>query len=202
MAPTKIHQSLTITLPTLQYTDETAVLHVCQFTYGAAFEPQLADLNRIFANLTPKGVDPSDQLPFWDKMRFIFHGHLQLVIPDGGAFRIRLGGSRRPHDLACGSSAGLDIVLMNGVHVQFGQIGDERDEYPTMRLLCGEVAVAVPEEEPNSIDEVDPRLGEVLARFAGGIKLNIGFEFETVATGTHADVVLQLPSGHENTVYS
>lgn len=48
------------------------------YTHGATWEPVLAQLSICFESVIKPSTDPSPTLPWWDKMRFLFHGSLTL----------------------------------------------------------------------------------------------------------------------------
>lgn len=48
------------------------------YTHGPCWEPILQQVSLSFDNIVSAGTDPSPSLPWWDKMRFIFHGQIKL----------------------------------------------------------------------------------------------------------------------------
>uniref|UniRef100_A0A6G1S903 UPF0378 protein KIAA0100 n=1 Tax=Aceria tosichella TaxID=561515 RepID=A0A6G1S903_9ACAR len=48
------------------------------YTHGPCWEPVLQQVSLAFEDIVSASSDPSPSLPWWDKMRFIFHGHLKL----------------------------------------------------------------------------------------------------------------------------
>ena len=49
------------------------------YTHGACWEPILQQVNLSFEKIFRPSTDPSPTLPWWDKMRFLFHGALHVV---------------------------------------------------------------------------------------------------------------------------
>lgn len=48
------------------------------YYHGPCWEPVLAQVSLAFDNIISASSDPSQSLPWWDKMRFIFHGPLKV----------------------------------------------------------------------------------------------------------------------------
>ena len=48
--------------------------------YGVCWEPAVALYNQSMDLINRPSVDPSSPLPFWDKMRLLFHGRFTLSI--------------------------------------------------------------------------------------------------------------------------
>ncbi|KAI9149798.1 Protein SABRE [Blastocladiella emersonii ATCC 22665] len=62
--------------------------------WGAAVEPALADVSRVFDQFTDPSVDPSEPMPWWDKMRWLLHGKFDI---EGEALLFHFLGSRNPY---------------------------------------------------------------------------------------------------------
>lgn len=67
----------------------------CQVSWGAHFEPTFAMVAQAFDILSNASIDPSPPLPFWDKMRLLFHGKLKADIAD---FNVLLSASTDPYN--------------------------------------------------------------------------------------------------------
>lgn len=48
--------------------------------FGPCWEPVLAQCSLAFENIIPPSRDPSKPLPFWDKIRYYFHGRLYSAV--------------------------------------------------------------------------------------------------------------------------
>lgn len=66
MTPLKIFHNLQIRCTTATY------------THGPCWEPVLQQVSLAFEDIVSASYDPSPPLPWWDKMRFIFHGLVKL----------------------------------------------------------------------------------------------------------------------------
>lgn len=74
--PFSIERSMT----TLKfYHDITSKIEKIVYTHGACWEPILQQVNLSFEKIFRPSTDPSPSLTWWDKMRFLFHGSLNLT---------------------------------------------------------------------------------------------------------------------------
>lgn len=48
------------------------------YTHGPCWEPMLQQVSLAFEDIVSASSDPSPSLPWWDKMRFMFHGQIKL----------------------------------------------------------------------------------------------------------------------------
>lgn len=49
------------------------------YTHGSCWEPVLQQLTLAFESIKKPSLDPSPSLPWWDRMRFLFHGPLVIA---------------------------------------------------------------------------------------------------------------------------
>lgn len=49
-----------------------------RYAFGPCWEPVIAQCNLSFEKISPPTRDPSPALPWWDKMRLLFHGRLTM----------------------------------------------------------------------------------------------------------------------------
>lgn len=61
------------------YHDITSNIEKLVYTHGACWEPILQQVNLSFEKIFRPSSDPSPSLTWWDKMRFLFHGSLNLT---------------------------------------------------------------------------------------------------------------------------
>jgi len=66
MSPLKFYHNLSFNVDSIDY------------THGTCWEPVVQQLNICFESILKPSVDPSPALPWWDKMRFLFHGPLSI----------------------------------------------------------------------------------------------------------------------------
>ncbi|KNE67589.1 hypothetical protein AMAG_12040 [Allomyces macrogynus ATCC 38327] len=64
------------------------------YHWGPAVEPALADLSRVVDEFTEPSLDPSEPIPWWDKIRWLVHGKLRIEAP---AIHVHVLGSRNPY---------------------------------------------------------------------------------------------------------
>ncbi|KAI2804677.1 hypothetical protein BLOT_003665, partial [Blomia tropicalis] len=75
-AKVKLERSMT----TLKYYhDISSKIGSLIYTHGACWEPILQQVNLSFENIFKPSYDPSPSLTWWDKMRFLFHGNLNII---------------------------------------------------------------------------------------------------------------------------
>lgn len=61
------------------YHDFNCDVETYSYAFGPCWEPVIAQCNQSFSQISPPSLDPSPPLPFWDKMRLLFHGRLTMV---------------------------------------------------------------------------------------------------------------------------
>eukprot|EP01052_Picozoa_sp_SAG31_P004057 SAG31_NODE_164_length_21790_cov_26.291411_3_plen_1178_part_00 len=79
----------------------TKIFHQCAsevnglcFCYGTAYQPALADIAAAFSRLSADSSEYSQPLQYWDKLRFMFHGSMNLNIH---SFTLKILARTNPH---------------------------------------------------------------------------------------------------------
>ncbi|XP_022903438.2 protein hobbit isoform X1 [Onthophagus taurus] len=62
------------------YHDLSCEIKYYSYAFGPCWEPVLAQCDLSFDKIFPPSKDPSPRLPFWDKMRLLFHGRFTVVM--------------------------------------------------------------------------------------------------------------------------
>lgn len=62
------------------YHDFNCNIEHVSYAFGPCWEPVIAQCNLSFEKISPPSKDPSPPLPFWDKMRLLFHGRLTTFV--------------------------------------------------------------------------------------------------------------------------
>ncbi|CAL9734019.1 protein Fmp27p, mitochondrial [Monosporozyma servazzii] len=92
-------------------TKETTQIHI-----GSSYQPAIQQTMQCLENISKPPLDPSRKTGFWDKIRYLFHGKIQICWPNGGNFEVAMKGSKSPYKIG-GDNAGFvlgfggDIVL-------------------------------------------------------------------------------------------
>lgn len=77
------------------YHDFDCELEFCSYAFGPCWEPVMAQCNLSFEKISAPSKDPSPPLPFWDKMRLLFHGRLTMIVKQ---FTVLLHASLDPYN--------------------------------------------------------------------------------------------------------
>lgn len=153
-------------------------LHTANINFGIALDPHFTDISRRFSTLTPKSADPSPPLPFWDRLRLMFHGLIKINIPHSGGLKLRIMSSMNSQDIG----TGLDFLFGEGLEIKVGHEekseGNSTTDFEGFIFKCpitvhaGEVFCSIPSAaQPSNEDGI---FDHIWAKFAGGIL--IGFE--------------------------
>ncbi|XP_063241781.1 protein hobbit isoform X2 [Bacillus rossius redtenbacheri] len=62
------------------YHDFNCEIQHYSYAFGPCWEPVIAQCNLGLEKIVPQSQDPSPPLPFWDKMRLLFHGRLTMLV--------------------------------------------------------------------------------------------------------------------------
>ncbi|OUM70268.1 hypothetical protein PIROE2DRAFT_56942 [Piromyces sp. E2] len=109
------------------------------FSWGYSNDPVFTHILQTISAFSKDSYDPSEKLPWWDKMRLNFHGSLDVVITQGCEFDVHILGSCSPYytlDSDYFGNDGLNIIFGKGVNIKLGNTG-VKDE--VLRICCGEV---------------------------------------------------------------
>lgn len=77
------------------YHDFDCELDLCSYAFGPCWEPVMAQCNLSFEKILTPSRDPSPAMPFWDKMRLLFHGRLTMIAKQ---FTVLLHASLDPYN--------------------------------------------------------------------------------------------------------
>uniref|UniRef100_A0A1A9X0V8 FMP27/BLTP2/Hobbit GFWDK motif-containing RBG unit domain-containing protein n=1 Tax=Glossina brevipalpis TaxID=37001 RepID=A0A1A9X0V8_9MUSC len=77
------------------YHDFNCDLEFCSYAFGPCWEPVMAQCNLSFEKISAPSKDPSPPLPFWDKMRLLYHGRLTMIVKQ---FTVLLHASLDPYN--------------------------------------------------------------------------------------------------------
>lgn len=77
--PFETHSVQRSLMPQKFYHDFDCDWEICSYAFGPCWEPVMAQCNLSFEKIFPPSRDPSPTLPFWDKMRMLFHGRLTII---------------------------------------------------------------------------------------------------------------------------
>ncbi|KAI3652099.1 hypothetical protein MP228_003402 [Amoeboaphelidium protococcarum] len=181
IAPTKFYFSLELNLPD----------NDCSVTYGVGLEPHLADMNKVFAGLTPTSVDPSPPLPFWDKICLLFHGNIRIRAEQLTKLEVNLLGQRNIHTIdEFGRVPGLKIRAENGIDAVIGydrsenQI-DQDNRRPPIQIRLGRASVGI----LSAQDYVE----HTFAAFESGVELGLEIVFNTEQGSNHSQIIMRPP---------
>ncbi|XP_015794775.1 protein KIAA0100-like [Tetranychus urticae] len=93
------------------------------YTHGACWEPVLQQISLCFESIIKPSVDPSPSLPWWDRLRLLFHGSLRVTSRNLSFF---LHGSLNPYnstEIIEVALASPKIECITGKIVVFGNLG-------------------------------------------------------------------------------
>ncbi|CAK8698010.1 unnamed protein product [Clavelina lepadiformis] len=73
------HATVNRNMPALKfYHDLSSKVQTFNMAWGPCWDPAWSQVNLAFNLLTKMSIDPSPQLPWWDKSRLLFHGQLAM----------------------------------------------------------------------------------------------------------------------------
>ncbi|XP_050545881.1 protein KIAA0100 isoform X3 [Daktulosphaira vitifoliae] len=77
------------------YYDLNCEIDKCLYSFGPCWEPVIAQCKLCLEKVLSSSRDPSPPLPFWDKIRFLHHGRLTMIVHE---FKVKLHASLDPYN--------------------------------------------------------------------------------------------------------
>ena len=102
------------------YTKETTQVQV-----GGSYQPAIQQTMQCLENISKPPLDPSKKTGFWDKVRYLFHGRIQISWPCGGHFEVVVKGSKSPYKIG-GDDAGFVLGFGENVVLNVNKKGDPK----------------------------------------------------------------------------
>lgn len=109
--------------------------------WGQSIQPTIQDIAKVVEGFSKPPVDPSDKIGFWDKIRLVAHGHVQIVLQPDCDFHFNLKGSFDPYALH-GPAAGFVKCWRNNVRIN---IGLPNKDYELIQILSDRYILGVPD---------------------------------------------------------
>lgn len=94
-------------------------------TFGGSYQPAIQHMMQCIDNISKPPLDPSKKIGFWDKVRYLFHGKVEITWPNGGKFDISLKASKSPYKLS-GDSAGYSLGFHKNVILTINENDDPK----------------------------------------------------------------------------
>lgn len=95
-------------------------------TWGGSYSPAIQQVMQCLDNFSKPPLDPSPKVGFWDKVRYIFHGRININLKNNGKFEIALKGSKSPYKIG-GRDAGFVIGFEDDVKIICNPNDDPKD---------------------------------------------------------------------------
>ncbi|XP_017781578.1 PREDICTED: protein KIAA0100 [Nicrophorus vespilloides] len=108
-------------LPLKFYHDFNCEIESFSYAFGPCWEPVIAQCNLSFENISAPSRDPSPPLPFWDKMRMLFHGRLTMEVQQ---LTVLLHASLDPYNTTEEMELTWSHVIMDWTNAKFVFKGD------------------------------------------------------------------------------
>ncbi|KAK5960340.1 Fmp27p PWA37_002414 [Arxiozyma heterogenica] len=103
------------------YTKETTQVQV-----GGSYQPAIQQTMQCLENISKPPLDPSKKTGFWDKIRYLFHGRIQISWPCGGHFEVVMKGSKSPYKIG-GDDAGFVLGFGGNVVLNVNKKEDPKE---------------------------------------------------------------------------
>lgn len=94
-------------------------------TFGGSYQPAIQHMMQCIDNISKPPLDPSMKIGFWDKVRYLFHGKVEISWPCNGKFDISLKASKSPYKLS-GDSAGYSLGFHRNVVLTVNETDDPK----------------------------------------------------------------------------
>ncbi|KAG0661326.1 hypothetical protein C6P44_002776 [Monosporozyma unispora] len=101
-------------------TKETTQVHI-----GSSYQPAIQQTMQCLENISKPPLDPSRKTGFWDKIRYLFHGKIQICWPNGGHFEVAMKGSKSPYKIG-GDDAGFVLGFGGNVVLDVNEKEDPK----------------------------------------------------------------------------
>ena len=112
-----------------------------RFGWGQSIQPTIQDIAKVVEGFSKPSVDPSDRIGFWDKIRLVAHGQIQIVLQPDCDFHINFKGSFDPYALD-GPAAGFVKCWRNNVRIN---IGLPNKDYELIQIISDRYILGVPD---------------------------------------------------------
>ncbi|CCK70267.1 Fmp27p KNAG_0D05290 [Huiozyma naganishii CBS 8797] len=111
-----------------------------QITMGSSFQPAIQQTMQCIENISKPPLDPSQKTGFWDKVRYLFHGHLKVSWKNQGRFEVAFKGSKSPYVLGRENAGfilgfGGDVVL---------SVNENEDPKKFLSCTANEIYFSIP----------------------------------------------------------
>jgi RNA pol II promoter Fmp27 protein domain/Domain of unknown function (DUF2405) len=100
--------------------------HATRIGWGNSIQPTIQDVARIFDTITKPSPDPSERIGFWDKVRLILHGNVEIYFPGNSQVHLHLKGERDPYSIT-GKGAGFCMCWRDDVRILLGFNNKDRE---------------------------------------------------------------------------
>jgi hypothetical protein len=179
--------------------------HATRIGWGNSIQPTIQDVARIFETITKPSPDPSERIGFWDKVRLILHGNVEIYFPGNSEVHLHLKGERDPYSIT-NKGAGFCMCWRDEVRILLGFDNHDReflqvesDEFilgiPDLRDYEDNAATGLPKDMTESDDKSfrsstphsnttsrryrrDALFIKVAAKFINGVRWGMGIILE------------------------
>jgi hypothetical protein len=100
--------------------------HATRIGWGNSIQPTIQDVARVFETVTKQTPDPSERVGFWDKVRLIMHGNVEIDFPGNSEVHLHLKGERDPYSIT-GKGSGFCMCWRDEVRILLGFENRDRE---------------------------------------------------------------------------